>query len=103
MDAKLMAHRQRHDGVLYMNGIDHATLPVVKVSAAILPECALRARWRCRQCRRLLAGDTLIVRDEGRVMQLAQLATTAPPMLVMAALTCPRCGSGRIAMTGETT
>jgi hypothetical protein len=88
-------------------GIDEDTqgicrpLPPDKLSATILPDCAQRARWRCRQCRRLLAGDTLIVRAEGRQIALAQLAITPSPMLTMAALTCPRCGSSRIAMTGE--
>lgn len=88
-----MAHRQRHDGVLEMNGIDRP-MPITLESAAILPDCALRARWKCRQCRRLLAGDTLVVR-----MPLTQLATAA---LTMNALACPKCGSAKIAMVGET-
>jgi hypothetical protein len=99
MDAKLMAHRQRHEGVLEMNGIDHA-LPPVKVSATILPECALRAQWKCRQCRRLLAGTVLVVRDEGRVIALTALAESPSPILTMAALTCPRCRTAdKLAMT----
>jgi hypothetical protein len=96
-----MAHRHE--------GIDDGTLgifrpmPVQRTSAAILPDCALRARWRCRQCRRVLSGDRLIVRvrDDGQQIALTALAATASPILTMAALRCPRCDSDRIAMVGE--
>jgi hypothetical protein len=76
--------------------------PITKLPPTIEPACALRAQWLCRRCMRLLAGDTLIVQAEGRRTPLAQLATTASPMLTMDALACPRCGGAdKIAMTGE--
>jgi hypothetical protein len=91
-----MAHRQRHDGVLEMNGIVKP-MPVEKASAAILPSCALRASWRCRRCRRVLSGDKLIV-----VTTLTALAATPAPTLTMDALICPQCQTGdKLAMAGE--
>jgi hypothetical protein len=70
---------------------------VNKMAAAIEASCALRAVWRCRDCRRECDGAALLAVTERGLTPLARLDASLTALLTMDALRC-RCGSPAIAM-----